>query len=72
MVINQIKYKDPQSLNSIDAVFAEIERFQAHMQDVATTLTPEDIGNPEKMDWFTQQIAWMKGYYERIEVLIHG
>jgi hypothetical protein len=59
-------------LNSLDAIFDEVDRVQAHIQEVAATLTTDDVASPERMQWFTDQVTWVKRYYERIEVLING
>lgn len=73
MDISPVAFKDPQILNNINDIFAEVDKVQAHIQTVAATLTEEDLSRPESMQWFSDRITWVRRYYERMEALVlHG
>lgn len=65
-----MRFLDPQSLTTPEAIFDELEKVLSHMRELACGLTPEAVRRPGGLQPFVDQVTWLKGHYERLESLL--
>lgn len=65
-----MQHIDPQTIDNPEDIFAEIELLLGGMRGMASGLSEDDFRRPDGLKPFTDQVDWLKSYYERLESLL--